>query len=878
MAVYREGPSFTSGSDLSPSPEGRKEIFPTHFFFLIQRGGKTDSLKRNLEDFHSCFSLFTYCSKYSQQYSFPNTHQVFIFQFLIIMNSSSVHTRSRTAPTRSRRRRRRLLSIGANDKTVKTLNHDACNNTDQLQSSTSLLRRRYNRSVDGDIPSSTTPKTDSQSQYHKIGGCTLSSTSTMSWPNDLGVLSCETQQLQLNRTSTSASTSTSSSNSSSNNSTPPPHQTVERVVSLTSSSCRSSTSTSSCGSSSGSWSSAAAAAAARPETVPHSESAHITFFKHAEPPQSCPQRARHLRLNLTRSSFLSDSDAPTPTIISDSEISSPCLSDTSTSPTKDLHSPVDSTPTQTSASTATAQVRESESDSQPMSMIWSLSIVHRDAIKPSAVAFVTLCAVMISMQHVVELLSSTTVAIIIALCVLILTAAVALGVTYFATRLEAREQMLQSTLQQNEAKREFVAFLCHELRNPLHAITSSLEELNEESCIPLEHMETLQSGSRTMLTIVNDMLDMSKIEAGGMHTQVECVDILGLLRQIHSSHRAWAADGDITLTLDISSDVPDTIMGDRTRIIQILNNLLSNAIKYSGSGCHVCIKARTELSTAEAGKNWLVLSVCDDGIGMTEQQAAHIFKPFAQLHSAVHKTAQSEAAVAASTTKTHASTGIGLPIVLTIIEAMQGKTSVETALGKGSSFHVHLPLILPETQDEHHPLGLAATATSGPGGCTLQSDAKTAVMQNAKHWIGDDVKPALLCVDDNAMNRKIIRRHMTRMFPHIQVIEASDGQAAIDILQSQCHPESSNCQIVCICMDVNMPIMGGIDATKQLRQSGCTIPIIAVTGNAFESDRAKYLQCGMDDVLVKPFSRSTFQDLITAYLGCYAATLLNSEK
>jgi signal transduction histidine kinase/CheY-like chemotaxis protein len=573
-------------------------------------------------------------------------------------------------------------------------------------------------------------------------------------------------------------------------------------------------------------------------------------------------------------------------------------------------------------------------------------------------------------------------------CALIVCTLVVLNARRLRRRANDNERLFIEAREANEAKSTFVAFLCHELRNPLHAVISAVDEL-EDTNTPEDVTNALTIGSQTMLSIVNDILDMSKIQAGAFNVSFGPVNLKNTLGAVISSYQAWASASGIHLSLVINPDVPGCVVTDQTRISQVLNNLISNALKFSDEGDSVTILAHIQLyrdvldseekcvrhddhsyrstttdttidihkeediaskpqgsvSPSASNSGWaplgfqqpigtLILSVCDSGAGMTESQVAELFSPYHQIkdHNSKSQAKPSSSSSSSSSSRqvsngkqrvkrNFAGTGIGLTIVNTIINALGGDIVVESEVGHGSTFHVNLPLILanlanqdseiagptipdPTTPDSsvrysasrsgsdsgggshsssmNDPTITAAIAVP-PAATTAPAETETEASFAGIEMVECDMKipmsgaagsaagtaatteasrPVLLIVDDDRMNRKILRRHASRMLPHVELVDAINGQEALDFATSE---DAS--RIACICMDLNMPVMGGLEATRKIRAlrgpaNVHNVLIIGVTANAFAEDRQNCFDAGMDDVLPKPFRKQQFCDII----------------
>jgi signal transduction histidine kinase/ActR/RegA family two-component response regulator len=485
--------------------------------------------------------------------------------------------------------------------------------------------------------------------------------------------------------------------------------------------------------------------------------------------------------------------------------------------------------------------------------------------------------------------------------------AVAIGVYVLFNAAHLRKKVVQNksllieAQDANEAKRTFIAFLCHELRNPLHAIVSSVEELRECD-VEKDIVNSLDIGSKTMLSITNDILDMSRIEVGTFEVTVGCINIKHVLQNSVDSHMAWADEGNTQLVLHIGNDVPEWIMADQVRITQILNNLLSNAIKFSKANGSVVLHARivqqndnecsnaiflgqqqqqpglavatqqgvSGLDTAidispnvDAADHGAIemanmredhqhchnailsLSVTDSGIGMTEHELVTVFQPYKQLESGKHSSNKPQK---------RAGTGIGLTIVGTMVAALGGDILVSSQKNVGTRFDALFPLVVPSHQELQQHLQPAL------GEVELAVGLNTIESEDGKSQ--SPARRTVLAVDDESINRKIMRRMLQRLRPDLTILEATNGTEALQIMQQQ--PED----IAVVLMDLNMPVMDGIESCKCIRklsgQAG-VVPIIAVTANVLTSQREQCMDAGMHDILAKPFRKADLKRMLTLY-------------
>lgn len=361
--------------------------------------------------------------------------------------------------------------------------------------------------------------------------------------------------------------------------------------------------------------------------------------------------------------------------------------------------------------------------------------------------------------------------------------------------------------QLNRQKNQFLGMAAHDLRNPLGVIQTYSDFLRQEAadCLSdeqIEFIETIYDSSDFMLTMVNELLDIATIEAGEVQLDEASIDLLALLKKNLTLHAPLAHKKQIALTLDAPSTVP-ALVADRHKVVQILNNLLSNAIKYSPPGGVVTVRLQIE-------ENELVVSVADQGQGIPAEEQDRLFRPFSRT--------------SVKTTGGEASTGLGLAITRCIVSAHGGDIWVESEEGRGSTFFVSLPL--PDDSSSLQAEAEAETAVSPPD--RPPSSAKSL---------------SILIADDNPINRKVMEKMVTRLGHEAAL--AADGKEVVE-MHAQ-HPYDV------VLMDLNMPGLDGVEATRRLRQRNQPQPyIIALTASSEDEDRQKCLQAGMDAFLTKP--------------------------
>jgi signal transduction histidine kinase/CheY-like chemotaxis protein/HAMP domain-containing protein len=389
------------------------------------------------------------------------------------------------------------------------------------------------------------------------------------------------------------------------------------------------------------------------------------------------------------------------------------------------------------------------------------------------------------------------------------------------TLVEARDAAEQGS----RSKAAFLATMSHEIRTPMNGILG-MTDLALAGELPPEQREQLgwvKSSAESLLTILNDILDFSKIDAGRLELENRPFYISHLMNAVIGLHAQASDAKGIRLAWESAGTLPLRVAGDSTRIGQVLNNLLSNAIKFTASG-GVLVKVANEARPEDpAYLIRLHFSVSDTGPGIPEEKLAHIFSPFAQAD--------------ASITRKFGGTGLGLTIAKELAELMGGGLSVESGLGRGSTFHFRAVLTQVEAK-EAQPTGEPPVAeTSGHGVCVL-------------------------LVEDTPVNQVLGRAILEKQ--GFQVVLAEDGRLAVDAALRRTFD--------IILMDMQMPNMDGLEATRLIREeeraSGrVAVPIIAMTANAMDSDRDRCMEAGMDAFLAKPFRRQEIMAVLGRFLS-----------
>jgi len=382
---------------------------------------------------------------------------------------------------------------------------------------------------------------------------------------------------------------------------------------------------------------------------------------------------------------------------------------------------------------------------------------------------------------------------------------------------------------ESAAKSRFLSVLSHEIRTPLQAVIGASEMLEQAPASPVAHGDLLaaqRQSAQVLMTLIGDVLDFSKLEAGKIELELAPLRLASLLAELRALFSTEAAAKGLRLSTTVSPDVPDVLLGDRARIRQILINLVANAIKFTADGgvdVHLGLDGRsTNADEASADRLLLRIAVSDSGVGIEPDAIESLFTPFQQADPSI--------------ARRFGGTGLGLSIAHELAAVMAGRIDVTSAPGRGSTFTLVLPL------------ARAVPRESAPAAAPPRPVPRRGLV--------------VLVVEDDPANRTIVAAMLE--FLHAVAVIAETGEQALVLLETQAFDA--------VLLDVQLPVLDGPAVARRWRAregvlKGGRLPIVAMTGNATEDTARECLASGMDAVLVKPFSLADLRARLFAAVG-----------
>lgn len=394
---------------------------------------------------------------------------------------------------------------------------------------------------------------------------------------------------------------------------------------------------------------------------------------------------------------------------------------------------------------------------------------------------------------------------------------------------------LNSAENANNSKRDFLARMSHEIRTPINAIrgmtyiaNSNLDDKNKMT----DCLKKIEISSKFLLDIINDILDMSKIESGKMNIISEHFTLSSFISSIESIINPQAKLKEISFDIIFDGIENNNLIGDSLRLNQIIINILSNAIKFTPKGGKITLTIK---EVKRKGKIRILFIIKDTGIGMDEEELSRIFKPFEQANM--------------NTNIKHGGTGLGLSITKNLVELMNGSINVSSVKGEGTQFSIELPFEIDKEKTNNYPITDIAFDNLKKG-----DDEEDTYDFSGKRF---------LIVEDNELNLEIASEILK--FKGANIETAENGKIALEKFE-----ESAPRYYDAILMDVRMPILNGYEATKKIRKSNhldsSNIPIIAMTANAFNEDVFKALECGMNAHIAKPIDKDVLYSTLNEFI------------
>lgn len=365
----------------------------------------------------------------------------------------------------------------------------------------------------------------------------------------------------------------------------------------------------------------------------------------------------------------------------------------------------------------------------------------------------------------------------------------------------------------SKTKANLLSTVTHELRTPLYAVTGLTNLLLDEEPKPkqVQHLKSLKFSVDYLLTFINDILQINKIEANKVELDPEEFNLKTKIENVVAALQNSAKDNNTSIHLDYEKDLPELYHGDQLKISQILINLLGNAIKFTKVG-DIWVRVKAGFITKT---NYVVnFEIEDNGIGISKEKQENMFESFSQGSIQINRK--------------YGGTGLGLSIVKGLIKILNGKIWLKSQLGKGTSFFFELPLTLADTKKK-------------------TADKKSEHVENIKALDLENIK--ILIVEDNKINQMITKKILTKMGLSCDVVD--NGEDAVEHVK--------NIEYSVVLMDIHMPGISGLEATKRIRTFDKELTIFALTAVTLEDKMHEFDEAGFDDIISKPFKQETFE-------------------
>jgi signal transduction histidine kinase len=382
----------------------------------------------------------------------------------------------------------------------------------------------------------------------------------------------------------------------------------------------------------------------------------------------------------------------------------------------------------------------------------------------------------------------------------------------------------------SRAKSDFLANMSHEIRTPMNGVVGMAQALAATALDGRQRdlLQVIMNCGNNLVAIINDILDISQIEAGKLELKEAPFDFSAMARDVVRLLEVRAGDKGIAVSLDIDEDAPSRLIGDEGRIRQILVNLIGNAVKFTEKG-----RVDVRISGSTLGENAQVsVSVADTGVGIPREKLASIFEKFEQVDN--------------SRSRRYEGAGLGLAITKQLVSLMGGTIRVDSVVGRGAVFRVELALVVDTAPSRQNPVEARGPASGQP----VAEPAAPSRLSNIR----------ILLAEDNAVNQMVVKAMLAG--EGVEIVCAENGEIAV--------AEFTRARPDIILMDVSMPRMDGVEATREIRMieaGALRTPIVAVTAHAMQGDAEYFRAAGMDEVVSKPVRRDALLDAIRRLTG-----------